>query len=985
MISKRARRTSAPQESLRQFALNNSKGVNSTKAPTDGETVYRASNLIVNHDGSMSLRKPIVYVENTGRSATVQQFYLYDNEHRLEVDGNTFRICDATDTSQPVKVTYTGYDDTKLSITYDGGELGYTVSNLIFPEGTVEVVNLNSATVLGNCKVDVAQFGDTAIDAALYDNVEPLPRYIQIYYAETDGIWTMAVKPPEINVLTTSEGEASFNPNLTLDNPLALRDVYGSVVPTIRGIIAYVGSDLVNGSPAYAPSGIGFIRTFDKNVTLELYNDDTQSGANTKLGTESTTIDTTLSAELEVVSTFKTEYNTTTKTSRVVGTCNVYATFEKDILLTSIVTHFDFKLMLIGEQRLVDDIPVSNTFSYPNESTFNTNVDVHPGNRVLLGTAIVESNSWTTLPSIWRFIASVHLSISDYTQDSSEAFNLKVNALTESNSAKRFRPVVSFKKDTCLEALLKVFCNLPATKSYYARWEYSTDYVTWSPLNTINRLDGILVREVSPDWMPDSSVENDTPTEHDYVSNIYYPLVATSERDNVYVDEKNARIDVVPMTDGYEVVKPSTYRFKIISVSELSSEDTEWDPSEDAPDVQYRVYATVAQREYTPVFNSEFEFFDIEFENTVYGNKLYHKKALYSYGSEKFKNNIFVSDIDSFVTPLYNIIDLDTYAASSVTCLLPWRDYLVSATENAVYLHTKQSDGYLTKTVNTSVGISEKDARCCKAVLNGILFKAGSKIYQLYPNIYAGDDSTLNLTEISAPIAEYLDEYEYSEHSEYTPFAFSTETEYILMLPKNDVTLCLRYDYSAKIWTVCTYPVVFTAYKLLNLDNIRLFGIYNGTSAEYVFDAVCDGPLYGDVLPGSDTPVPIEFEWDTGQKTDGISLGKQFVESKLMFATMDDMEAFPMSLTVTVDGDPHITTIDVNTDAPFWKNNDNTRGVAGTAFRLSSDGDVGVLRQLVVRYSGKGRSIRHILSGSASSNFKMYEAYVRYKILNTKK
>jgi hypothetical protein len=109
-----------------------------------------------------------------------------------------------------------------------------------------------------------------------------------------------------------------------------------------------------------------------------------------------------------------------------------------------------------------------------------------------------------------------------------------------------------------------------------------------------------------------------------------------------------------------------------------------------------------------------------------------------------------------------------------------------------------------------------------------------------------------------------------------------------------------------------------------------------------------------------------------------------------MFATEDDAEAFPMQLVVAVDGDPHITTVDVNTDAPFWKSGTSSVGVLGTSFRLSNEESLGrassgILRQLIVRYSGKGRSVRHILTGSPTSNFKLYETYVRYKTLNVKK
>ena len=157
--------------------------------------------------------------------------------------------------------------------------------------------------------------------------------------------------------------------------------------------------------------------------------------------------------------------------------------------------------------------------------------------------------------------------------------------------------------------------------------------------------------------------------------------------------------------------------------------------------------------------------------------------------------------------------------------------------------------------------------------------------------------------------------------------------------------------------------------------------------------------VYGDVLEVglalNNTPEKrlhvemseIPFIWDTGQKTDSISDYRQFVESKFAFATLDEADSFPFTLHVAIDGDPHVTTIDVSTDAPFWKTAES-KGVANTAFRLGNDspatGAFNTLRQLVVRYSGKGKSIRHIIEGESSHNFKLYETYVRYKNISGK-
>ena len=980
MISKRNRRPARPQENLRQFSLNNSKGIDSTKSPTDFNTICAAENLVVNTDGSMSLRKPIEFVKSSERPTSNRRFYLYDNKHYLEVEGNSFRIVNRQ-MRRPVKVTYIGYDGVELSKLYDASS-EYSIVDLIFPNGEVTVTNLSSATVLSNCTVDLSQFGEDAIDATLYDEVTPLPRYIQIHYDEDEQLWTMAVKSPEINTLTTAEGEIAFNPNMTLDNPLALRDTYGAVVPSIKGILAYVPSDIKDNKAVYDAS-ITYPHAATVSDSFRVSIAGNKLSAGFDLSQDSSEVTSTFDLTTPVSVTAK---NIIYPNSLEVGqqhTCKWTAHLSSNELIERVMYKVNFEVTFIAE-FYYEQFGVAHTSERKYRATFSkiySAEELHTGTDVSLECVLSFSKAYT-------YVKLYSIVDANCTEIPTEDCWFRVADITESSKQRRYRIVNAFKKDACSTAVLKAFCSLPNTqKTYYAAWSVSTDAIHWNALDSFSKYGGIVVRELDPDWTPDASLEDDTPDSEDYLNSVYYPLSAVSEQDKAFsitadgdgTAYVNHRIDVVNATANGVNLSEAQYRFRIIAVDEITSDDPEWDSSDNAPATQYRVRATVAQADYTPIFKNEYEFLEVDFGNTVYGKKLYNKKALYSYGDENFLNNIFVSGIDSFITPLYNVIDLDTHASARVSCLLPWRDYLVSATADAVYLHTKVDSGYLTKTVNVSVGIPEEDSRCCKAVLNGILFKSGSKIYQMYPNLYSGDDSTLNLTEISKAVEEYLENY---APVTYSPFAFSTESEYILMLPNESDTTCLRYDYGSKLWTVCTYPVLFTDYKMLNIDNIRLFGVTEHSYAEYIFDSSYEGDVYGDVLP--DGVHPIHFEWDTGQKTDSISITKQFVESKIVFATEDTVEAFPMEITVAIDGDPHVTKLDLNSDAPFWKK-DSSVGVANTAFRLGNSNASGVFRQLIVRYSGKGRSVRHILEGTPTSNFRLYETHVRYKTLNVKR
>lgn len=438
------------------------------------------------------------------------------------------------------------------------------------------------------------------------------------------------------------------------------------------------------------------------------------------------------------------------------------------------------------------------------------------------------------------------------------------------------------------------------------------------------------------------------------------------------------------------------------TVFTLTSESPDYTPEDSVSEIKN--FFSLGKSQYSFIKSVLEVLNNSEFKNTVLGEKLYYKKAIYSYGHESFKNNIFPTEVDSFNTPLFNVIDLDASGDTLVTTLIPWRDYLIAATEDSVYLISKIDGGYLTKTVNTFIGIPKKDRRTCKSILNGVLFKSGSKLYILQPNAYSGDDTVLNISEISKPISNYI------MSSEYDSFAFSTEEAYYLFMPiSKEKTICLKYEYTRKIWTKYEYPVLITDYDILDVNDIRL---YTEDDEEYFFNKtlkevhpnldvdILENIPYGDYISlkkedfedfisdmdsfRTEKMRPIKYLLDSGQKTDAISYTKQFTESKVILATLHQKDKFPFTLTVKIDGKPQPITIGVHTDSALWKD-ENTDINTLTTNYADDDSDLfNVLRQMFVRYSAKGKSLQHIISGESYFNFKLYVVYYRYKILNFK-
>jgi hypothetical protein len=566
--------------------------------------------------------------------------------------------------------------------------------------------------------------------------------------------------------------------------------------------------------------------------------------------------------------------------------------------------------------------------------------------------------------------------------------------------------------------LLKAVCKFPISSDskVYATWTYTLDGITWMDA-VVNKRDknmlenafptGAYINLVSED--PIEGVESDVkaprkvfavPFNINGFKSVYNlaDTVATSP------DESDSRIDVLKISKDFfkKDLTGATFRFTIW----LVGSDSDGDGSFEKP---YDVVVQYAQQDYTPIWGTEGEFWYSEFGNTSVGVKQVYNKRILSFGDSNFASNVFVSEPNEFVTPFKNIIDVNASKDVLVTSVVPWKDYLILTTPQAIYLASQVDTGYLTKTVNTALGVSQHDARCITPTLNGLIFKSENKIYMLYPNIYAGDDSVINVTEISKPVENFL--FEHEPNPNIKPFAFGTESEYVLVLPEENCSKCLVYNYTTKLWNCLQFPVVFQYHVMHDLTDIVLFGNSpDGGFCEYSFNksfaeayGLTDSQIeYGDVLvepengieegiadiiAGHASPItvsPIEFELDTGQKSDQILTKKQFVETKIVIATSTEAPSVNMEVLVHVDGDPNITK-DISTDSTFWKSYEGG-GVLNTGSHgLSNSSDVrNILRQLVLRYSGKGNSVRHILKGTASSNFKLYETYIRYKLLNVK-
>lgn len=1080
MINSRTPRPSHAVENIRQLSLSNIGGVDETKAPTDNRSVIGAVNLVNNLDGSFSLRKPLLIkcdwtriVSNIcnvaiGSVSVIKVIPLYTEKDVLIIysvsDEVRFTIYDNESSNVVSKCVLKWYDyennaHTEHLFGADSDVCDASATDIASLQDCT-YVNTPSTTVLGNCVVPVASgtyFKEyPVVDPAVHlGNVEwtdamlttlKIPSYVKIVFNNILQEWNVEVYSALPNRIEVSEATGTYeNPtDMVLPAPFALRDDYNASVPAVRSIVPYtytlrtadgVRPTTMSTEPTtYSVSETGSLG--DRSLTGWAANSEVTRHAITLVDNTHCTIELVTYTKCILVQEEKLE--TTTGASyrpRWFFTIdvNLCTTFNQPVTSCTVqIPSSELTVMLSHYRQPVEgdtpgnlealhthglDIPETvKTYTNPQAGARYSHTVFKDSLSVSQERYVVENSNYNDLFK-YNALADFEYTV-DYEIDLKE---LPVKLITESNLDVGYRitTVLPVSKDTHI--VLKAMCAFPKTNNheqFYATWLGTTDGISWECLIkdssdlSVGFDDTIMLPAPDEEPLKDVSKSNlgDNVVE-DANSIRYAPFKAPSAQSDV------RRVDVLKISEEIfeKYFTNGAFRFKIVLVKEVTRGEgtTNQGDSVTTPDME--VVATYGQVDFVPVRAERGSYVYTDLGNSVLGNKLYYKHRMYSFGHPSFKNNVYVSDVDSFVTPIGNTINLNASEDVTVSFVVPWKDYLVIGTSNALYLSASADIGFYTKTINTSVGVTASDARTVVPVLNNIMFKSGPKVYALYPNVYAGDDTVLNITELSSPIEGFLEEY--VPHPTKTPFAFGTSSEYVLMLPEENCTKCVKYSYSDKLWNCVEFPIVFDTYSFRSLTDITLFGTNSeGNLCEYYYDktfgeaygkAYANMQEYGDLLLESDqgvlkdvedlvngvSPAPVElsriaFELDTGQKTDQILTRKQFVESKLIVATDTQSPDIALEVTVYIDGERNVITRDLSTDAAFHGTSNKNVVLGGVLNTLSSglDGSAtkNVLRQLIVRYSGKGNSIRHILRGSSSSNFKLYETYVRYKLLNVK-
>lgn len=413
---------------------------------------------------------------------------------------------------------------------------------------------------------------------------------------------------------------------------------------------------------------------------------------------------------------------------------------------------------------------------------------------------------------------------------------------------------------------------------------------------------------------------------------------------------------------------------------------------------------------------SETEAVDYSRVGVAGGKLIYHEGRVLAYNVKNHGGSLFVSDPDSLYFPLQNEITFGY--GSDVTAVIPWRDYVIVFTENSTYMLLKDASapsGFSVRTVNPQIGVPKSDGPSVQAILNGILFKSGGQAYVYVPGRYSTVDTMLNIRRISDAVDGFLIEgaevLSYVQDDEWHVFQRTGESS----------SSELVYDYAKNAWIRNSHSVFpddsfshGTSWRMLVAGRKDLLSC--GKSAESLRITDSDSEFYdlspladstrgdylngdpllkfisdrdGDVASGLSSfdsgTQPIPYVIDTGQKSSRFTVSKQFIEVKLNLMSLDAKDAFPFSIGVYADGMPHPYSVDANTDSALWRESKTLdSGALATTFGNAATSNVGIMRQMFVKYSGRGKTLRLTITGESQSDFAVYSAESRYRVLPNK-
>lgn len=866
---------------------NVSGAVNAEAPITNNTSVKHSINFINDKDGSYILRNPIIKKENLSNDTS---WYLYDNDALLQI------IKASTATTLGISSTNDKIQNITLCLRYYTYDLKYITSsslNQIQVPWIDTILNVYNATeyTLMSIILDYSKFPTTDTTTTqklistdtnyLLNGEKKVYRLLKISKdADKENTWDIDIVYPEFNSITSStdtDNAESLEVNLLLDNPYAIRDLYGYGYNSATKILAYVPigyttDDLkslkviqLTEDVCHTTTGTSTTKGFKVLVSsnpVEVYGQTLILKACittslTKLKYYCCWERSTNGIDWDVCPEFIAKFlqSTTNLLADILVSDITSSEFEKiayDDTLEKAATYLVTKKMVLmnpnyaskdlSEQDCVADRPDILIINSPqNSAYYRFSVYVDTGKSSPIPDTVTKTLSKSYLEELGTeetvFDNSNEKIV--YQTFNNDAVNPTVETSSESESASS-----SLKSPELVNGELILYESNDSTKlgNMLKITSLDKDYVIKSVKIVLDNQTYHASKTETSDTTTSAAYYSEQGT-YLYVkaydnSTVTEPSsIASTDSDNIYkinanesktftVNEnstgKNNAIIIANASKTMEsTIKNENVDNKVEYFrSKIKTIEIKYETSSGISTTS--IYLTSQTGNYQIPYSTTTQYLeDLSLDRErLFTDKVYeYKSQLLFYGNG---SNVYVSNQGSSIIKLLSTLSFGT----EVTKLLSYRNYLVVFTTTSINLlkYDAESNEYTNKVLTSAIGISKNDADTVCVILNTIYFKSGSKIYKLTPNLYASADDILNISVVSNAINNFLEET-LSKNTELENFVYADADTYNLFIPlhiDDGITYCCTYDLTRKLWTIQKYPILCTNIEIKNITNAYL-------------------------------------------------------------------------------------------------------------------------------------------------------------------
>ena len=233
MIARNPRNYSINPERNQEAAFTGTTGINTSRPPTFRECVYDATNFDVYSDGALTLRKPLILLSrNEFLTENVKLIrHVFDKETKLILGSSNQLALIKNNEYIPIVFKYLDIDNREHIFNFTD-----IVEFNDFDFSHCNILNTANTTLITGVKIFLSKWN--LLDSSVSENQYGY-RYLKLQKVNNE--WILEIVTSDVNLINSSD-TIPFNPDTTLDYPIAIRDNYYAPIVSVEAVLAYAKS-----------------------------------------------------------------------------------------------------------------------------------------------------------------------------------------------------------------------------------------------------------------------------------------------------------------------------------------------------------------------------------------------------------------------------------------------------------------------------------------------------------------------------------------------------------------------------------------------------------------------------------------------------------------------------------------------------------------------------------------------------------------------